>query len=198
MRGILPTVSEASAVKIRGTRIEVPRLSERAARTRSIDERVYLRAPALYRNGVRFFTRVPQSSRLRRAILARTIVRAYAAGNRRDFDLLLLTHHPDHQYRPARNLMPPDMETVLRGSDGYLEVWGYWLGAFDDIRWEPREILDFGNRFLVVTTQSGTGSGSGLKLSEEVFQVFELRDGLVFRQDDFLDRDAALAAASAS
>jgi ketosteroid isomerase-like protein len=129
-------------------------------------------------------------------MLARTIARAYAAGNRRDFELLLLTHHPKHEYRPSRDLMPPDMETVLRGRDGYLKVWEYWLGAFEDIRWEAEEVLDFGDRFLVVTRQSGTGSGSGLKLSEHVFQLFELRDGLVARQDDFLDRDEALAAAA--
>ena len=182
----------------RGTRVAVPRLSERAAGARSIDERVYVRAPAVYRAGVRLFAGLPRRSRIRRALLRRTIVRAYAAGNRHDFDLLLLSHHPEHEYRPSRDLMPPDMDPVLRGHDGYMEVWRYWLGAFDDIRWEPEEILDFGDRFLVVTQQSGTGSGSGLKLSEEVFQVFELRDGLVVRQDDFRDRDAAVAAATTS
>jgi hypothetical protein len=26
----------------------------------------------------------------------------------------------------------------------YHPSWGYWLDAFEDIRWDPEEILDFG------------------------------------------------------
>jgi ketosteroid isomerase-like protein len=75
------------------------------------------------------------------------------------------------------------------------QLWRYWLEAFSDIRWEPEEILDLGDRFLVTARQSGTGSGSGVAVSAPVFQLFTLRDGLVLRQEDFRDRAKALEAA---
>jgi hypothetical protein len=92
--------------------------------------------------------------------------------------------------------MPPDAESVFHGCDGYLQLWRYWLDAFGDIRWDPEEVLDFGDRFLVTTEQKGHGSGSGVAVSEPVFQLFKLRRGLVIRQEDFLDRSNALEAAS--
>jgi hypothetical protein len=49
------------------------------------------------------------------------------------------------------------------------------LDAFEDIRWDPEEILDFGDRFLVTARQRGHGSGSGVAVSEPVFQLFKLR-----------------------
>ncbi len=90
--------------------------------------------------------------------------------------------------------MPPDLDTIFYGHDGYRKLWRYWLDAFEDIRWDPEEILDFGDRFLVRAQQRGRGSGSGVAVSEPVFQLFTLRRGLVVRQEDFLDRSKALEA----
>ena len=71
----------------------------------------------------------------------------------------------------------------------------YWLDAFEDIRWDPEEMLDFGGKqFLVTTQQTGHGSGSGVAVSKPVFQLFTLRRGLVVRQEDFVDRSKALEA----
>jgi hypothetical protein len=91
--------------------------------------------------------------------------------------------------------MPPDLEAVFRGHDGYLTLWRYWLDAFEDIRWDPEEILDLGEKALVTTLQSGHGSGSGVSVSEPVFQLFTFKRGLVLRQEDFLDRSKALETA---
>ena len=128
-------------------------------------------------------------------MLARSVRLAYAAANRRDFDAVLVGWDPASEYRPSDDLMPPDLETVFHGHEGYLRLWRYWLDAFEDIRWDPEEILDLGERILVTTRQRGHGSGSGAAVSEPVFQLFELRRGLVVRQEDFLDRAKALQAA---
>ena len=126
------------------------------------------------------------------------MVRAYAAANRRDFELILLANDPaDYEYHPSVDLLPPDFETVYRGHQGYLRFWRRWLEAFEDIRWDPEEMLDFGERTLVTTLQSGHGSGSGVGLSVPVYQLFTFRRGLVIRQADFLDRSEALEAAGA-
>ncbi len=99
------------------------------------------------------------------------------------------------EYHPSGDLTPPDLEAVFYGHDGYLQLWRYWLDAFEDIRWDPEEILDFGDKLLVTAQQRGHGSGSGVAVSQAVFQLFKFRRGLVVRQEDFLDRSKALDAA---
>jgi ketosteroid isomerase-like protein len=142
------------------------------------------------------FSRLPSRSRLRRSIAARRVQRAYAAANRRDFDLVLVGWDSASEYRPSADLLPPDVEPVFHGHDGMRQLWRYWLDAFEDIRWDPEEMLDFGGEQVLVTTQqSGRGSASGASVSEPVFQLFTLRRGLVVRQEDFLDRSTALEAA---
>jgi len=180
---------------VKGVRIPVTPLSPPASERRTLEERFFVRFPALYRLVAPLFMRLPVGSRLRRVMVTRLIRRAYAAGNRRDFEIILVGNHPEHTYRPSRDLMPPDLPPVFRGEEGYLELWRYWQEAFSDIRWDPEEILDFGERILVRTHQSGHGSGSGLAVSEPVFQLFTISAGLVFRQEDFLDRTEALEAA---
>jgi ketosteroid isomerase-like protein len=91
--------------------------------------------------------------------------------------------------------MPPDFEAVFYGHDGYLQLWRYWLDAIEDLRFDPEEILDFGDRLLVTAQQRGHGSGSGVAVSEPVFQLFKFRRGSVVRQEDFRDRAEALEAA---
>ena len=109
--------------------------------------------------------------------------------------MVLVGWDPGSEYRPSGELMPPDLEAVFYGRDGYLKLWRYWLDAFEDIRWDPEEILDLGDKLLVTAQQRGHGSGSGVAVGERVFQLFIVRRGLVVRQEDFLDRSKALEAA---
>ena len=188
-------MAQQNAKMVRGDRIALAPLTEGASQRRGFDQRLFVRFPALYRLLADAFMRLPPRSRLRRMMLARFVGRAYAAANRRDFDVVLVGWDPQSEYRPSDELMPPDLEAVFHGHDGYLRLWRYWLAAFEDIRWDPEEVLDFGDRFLVTTQQRGRGSGSGVAVSEPVFQLFKIRRGLVVRQEDFLDRSKALQAA---
>jgi hypothetical protein len=181
---------------VRVARIAVPPLSERAAERRSFEQRLYVRFPAGYRLVADSLLRLSPRSRLRRSMLARTVALTYAAANRRDFDSVLMGWDAASEYHPSGELLPPDLETVFYGHDGYRRLWRYWLDAFEDIRWDPEEILDFGGKFLVKTQQRGSGSGSGVAVSKPVFQLFTVRRGLVVRQQDFLDRAKALEAAA--
>lgn len=129
-------------------------------------------------------------------MVVRAIARAYAAANRGDFELILSGYDPaNYEYHPSIDLLPPDMEPVFYGHDGYRKLWRYWTDAFEDIHWAPLEVLDLGDRILVTAEQSGHGSGSGVAVSHQVFQLFTFGRGLVIRQQDFLDRAAALDAA---
>ena len=192
-------MSQENVEIVHGTRIEPRSLSERSSRHRTLDERMRVRFPALFRWFGVILMRLPPTFRVRQSIVARLMARAYAGANRRDFELILTYNDPRlYEYRPSADLLPPDMETTYFGHAGYRRFWRLWLEAFDDIRWDPEEILDFGDKSLVTTRQTGSGSGSGVAVSETVFQLFTYKGGLVIRQEDFTDRSRALEAAGLS
>jgi ketosteroid isomerase-like protein len=188
-------MSHENVEVMRGVRISLPPVREGAGQDRSLDERLLVRFPALFRLSSAAVMSLPTRSRLRRPLVARRVSQTYAAVNRRDFDVTLGGFDPEIEYRPSSDLMPPDLEPVMHGHDGFLTLWRYWMDAFADLRWDPEEILDFGDTLLVTAQQGGHGSGSGVAVSKPVFQLFKLRRGLVVRQEDFLDRSEALEAA---
>jgi hypothetical protein len=128
-----------------------------------------------------------------------TMARAYAAANRRDFELVAAFNDtPNYEYRASPGVLPPDLEAVSSRHSGYLDMWRHWTDAFPDIRYEPREMVDFGRTVLVTAEQSGHGSGSGIAMSQTLHQLYTFDDdGMVIRQEDFLDREEALRAAGA-
>ena len=163
---------------------------------RTLDERIIVRFPALARWSAAAWARLPRHSRLRRALLVRRLRRGYAAGNRRDFAVLLIGLDPNIELHRAEVFL--DISGTFPGHDGYMEVWRGVLESFEDFRIDPEELLDLGDRFVVTSRLSGHGTGSGLSLSQPFFQVLTLRRGLVIRQDDFQDRAEALEAVGLS
>jgi ketosteroid isomerase-like protein len=181
---------------VRGVRYSISLPGEKARQRRSLDERLFVRFPVLFRRFGDIWMRLPPRSRLRRLLLTRLLQRGCASGNRRDFEVMCAGLDPDIEYRAPREGLPPDLDAVMHGHDGYLQVWRYWLDAFEDIRFEPEEVLDLGDRILVTSHLRGRGSGSGVDVSRQVFQVIEFRRGLAVRQEDFQDREKALEAAA--
>src|SRR5215207_650515 len=133
-------MSHENVEGVRAVRIALDPLSERASLSRTLDERLSVRFPGVYRLLADAFTRLRPRSRLRRLLIARRVRHAYAAANRRDFELVLTGWDPRSEYRPSADLTPPDVEPVFHGHDGMRQLWRYWLDAFQDIRWDPQEI----------------------------------------------------------
>jgi hypothetical protein len=75
---------------------------------------------------------------------------------------------------------------------------GRWMGAWVDLRFELRELIDFGDEVMAESWQQGRGRGSGVEVSEEIFSVWTLRAGKIVRQRMFRDRAQALEAAGAA
>jgi ketosteroid isomerase-like protein len=170
----------------------------RAPGRRTPDEQLRVRWPGLYHALARLLFRLPPEHPLRRRFSAYAMARAYAAANRHDFDLIA-TFNDDsrYEYRASPGVLPPDLEEVSSRHTGYLQMWQSWIDAFPDIHYDPREQIDFGDRVLVTVEQSGHGSGSGIAISQTLFQLYTFEDGMVVRQEDFLDREEALRAARA-
>jgi ketosteroid isomerase-like protein len=187
-------MSQETSDPVRGVRIP---LVPETRRHRTLDERIVVRFPVLARLFAAWWARLPQHSRLHRVLLLRRFRQAYAAANRRDFDLLLTGLDPDIEYHSSE-VWQIDFDPLYHGHDGYLEVWRDLLESFEDVRLDPEELLDLGDRVLVTIKLSGHGAGSGVSVSQPLFQLFTLRRGLVVRQDDFQDRAEALKAADRS
>jgi hypothetical protein len=183
---------------VRGGPYPVSLPSEGASQRRILEERLFVRFPALARLSTDAWMRLPPRSRLRRYLLTRFVSRACAAANRRDWDLVVCGVDPTIEYHPRNDQMPPDLDSVFYGRDGYKTVWRAMAAAFDDLRLVPEEVLDLGDTLLTTAVMSGTGSGSGVPVSAQLFQVARLRRGLVVWQRDFADRSEALEAAGLS
>jgi ketosteroid isomerase-like protein len=181
---------------VRGVRYPISLPSGRAARQRTLDERLFLRFQGLFRLFGAVWMRLPPRSRLRRLLVTRLVVRGIAAANRRDFDLLFLGFDPDIEYRPPDDQIAPDQDAVYYGHSGYREMWRKWIDAFDDLRLEPEELLDMGDKLLATVQVRGHGAGSGVPVDGLVFQMWELRRGLIVWQQDFVDRTEALEVAA--
>jgi ketosteroid isomerase-like protein len=188
-------MSQENVQTVHGVRYRISLPSEGLSQRRTLDERLFLRFPALYPLLADRLTRLPLGSRLRRLILARSVRRGLAAVNRRDFDVLFLGIDPDIEYRPAADVLPPGMDAVRHGHDGYQDVWRQMIDSFEDFHAEPEELLDLGDQLLATIQYRGHGTGSGVPVNVPTFQLFRLRRGLVVWQQDFSDRLEALEAA---
>jgi ketosteroid isomerase-like protein len=191
-------MSKENVEIVRGVRTSVSVSTEN--RRRTLDERIFVLFPALARIVLSALSRLPPRSRLRRAWLSRIMRQACEAVNRRDFDLLFLAFDPEMEFRfndsPIGGFLPPDMLGVHHGHEGYRRLWEAADEVWEDLKLEFEEVIDFGERLVTAARYTGHGGISGVPINQPLFQVFTLRRGLVFRQEDFTDRDKALEAAA--
>jgi ketosteroid isomerase-like protein len=119
------------------------------------------------------------------------VIAAYLAG---DYESALSAYHPDAEFDAT---VRPDGR-VFQGPEGVAEGMRVWAGTWDAYRMEVEEIIDAGDRVLVVARESGRGKGSGLSIDQQSFSVFTLRHGKIARWEVFVVRDEALKAAGLS
>jgi ketosteroid isomerase-like protein len=66
-----------------------------------------------------------------------------------------------------------------------------WFDAFEEFTLEPEDFIVKGDRILVPMQQRARGRGSGLELEERFYQLFILRDGKVFRFEEYSEEAQA-------
>jgi ketosteroid isomerase-like protein len=87
------------------------------------------------------------------------------------------------------------LEDVV-GRDGYVEFMRKWTEDFDDLVVEPEEFIDADeDRVVVITRQSGTGKGSGIRVQMRTGWVLTLEARRITRVDLFIEPNDALQAA---
>jgi ketosteroid isomerase-like protein len=170
------------------------RVGERSRRP--LDQRLSLRFPRLTAASFRLIGKLPLGSRLRQAALWRAIRLAVEAYNRRDLDAVAISFRSDLEYYPYREFVEAGLaEPCYHGPEGYrtyisgtYEVWGA------DVRLEPTELIDLGDRIVMLADMPMRAQASGVPLGETYACVSTLKDGRVIRQHDFLDQAEALEA----
>jgi ketosteroid isomerase-like protein len=120
--------------------------------------------------------------------VVRRCLDAYSAG---DNEASLAAFDPDVVFDQS---IRPD-GGVFHGPDGIAEAMRTWTGAFEDWRLQVEEIIDAGDRVLVIATQFGRGKGSGVETEQRDFSVYTVRNGKIVHLKAFLDRQEALEAA---
>jgi ketosteroid isomerase-like protein len=123
---------------------------------------------------------------------ARAFIAAY---NRRDFDAAVESFDPEIEWvLPAR-----------QSSDscrGPAEIRRFWEGldeTFEELRLEPQEFVDGGDRVATRLRYYGRGKGSGAEVEGELYhQLATFRGGRMVRIEYFAEWSEALEAAGLS
>ena len=73
-----------------------------------------------------------------------------------------------------------------------------WASAFDELKVTIEELIDAGDRVVVVAHHKGRGHASGVEVDTRFYEVYSLREGKVSRVDEYIDRAEALEAVGLS
>jgi ketosteroid isomerase-like protein len=166
---------------------------------RRLEERVALRFPRLLSLVIRAGVRLPPRSRVRQRLLRRAIQLVCEATNRRDFEAAFaLATSPRYEAIPPQELISLGLDSVYRGREGRIRYHEAWLAELGDYRLEAEQIIDQGNRVLVLARAKGTGLSSEAAFDDEVALLFTLEDGQLVREENFRSHTQALEAAGLS
>jgi len=96
---------------------------------------------------------------------------------------------------PASMSAEPD---VYEGHEGALRYMRGFEGLMEDVRFEPLEMFEHGERVIVVLRLVGRGATSGIEVDQHFAVVHEVEDGKVKRMDPYPDIEAAREALGAA
>jgi ketosteroid isomerase-like protein len=82
-----------------------------------------------------------------------------------------------------------------RGPDALIANAGAVREAVGDVSWEPREIVDVGDRVLVRVHVTGTGQHTSLPIDGDVGHIYTVKEGKAVRLDIFRTWEEALEVA---
>ena len=131
---------------------------------RTLDQQLAVRFPRLGAASFRLIAGLSPRSRVRQAALRRAMRLALEAYNRRDLDAVVTGYGSELEYYPYREFVEAGLaEPCYRGPSGYrtyieatYEVWG------TDVRLEPTELIDMGDRLVVLADMPMRAQASGV------------------------------------
>jgi ketosteroid isomerase-like protein len=117
--------------------------------------------------------------------------RAFEAFNDGDWDRSLTDAHDDVEWVNliGRNL---DQPARLRGRDEIQRFWGDFFGVWDSSVMKLVEVESHGDHVLVRAHFESRGGASGVPIKLDYFGVYEFRDGLIARIENYETREEAV------
>jgi ketosteroid isomerase-like protein len=158
------------------------------------EERLTLRFPRIQDLVTRLWWKRPPRSRLRQAIVHRLVRSGFEAANRRDYEVTFAAYDRDIEFIPPTGLIGLGDQASYRGLEARVRYERNWRAEWGDFRYEPDELRDLGDRFLVIGRISSSGLSSGAAIDSDFANIFTLRAGRVIREQVFLNRAEALEA----
>ena len=124
------------------------------------------------------------------------IVRAvYEAANRGEFDTANSYMHPEIEFHTYAQ---SPQAGVYRGKEAVLKYNVDLFEQFESIRFEVDELVDAGDRVIVVTTQHAVPKGGQQEMRVHVAEVWVVRDGLLAERRSYSTKPEALEAVGLS
>jgi ketosteroid isomerase-like protein len=183
-----------------GEKLKASRRPMRTTRRahRSLEERVGLRFPRLLVFAARIVWRQP-SRRLRWAATRRALRLAWESFNRDDYEATFLLYRPDTESVGADVWGTIGAEMETHGRADRLAYQRTLRADWEALRFEPEELIQVGeDRLVSVGRMTGVGRASGATVDTPWAVVLAIEDGLVRREEIFLDQEKALEAAGLS
>jgi ketosteroid isomerase-like protein len=118
--------------------------------------------------------------------------RAYEALRRDGVEGLLEFIHPEFEGEaPPELSVEPD---IYLGREGVRHYFDSFYEAVDEVRFEPEEFIDAGDRVVIPMRLVVKGRGSGIETDLRMTQVWTMQDELVVRIFPYVDKETALEA----
>jgi len=102
---------------------------------------------------------------------------------------------PEFELEEAANV--PDRETHS-GRDAFIANMAKLEEGFEELRLDPIEIVDLGNKVVVVLSITGRGRAGGTPVEGRIAQLWTLRDGKALSLRDYATKADALEAVGLS
>ena len=170
-------------------KVPVPEL-----RRRAFADRLVVRFPSLNTRLTQAAFRLPSDHLLRRLLLDWGIGHGFAALNRRDHAAALAAWANDVETAWPRELAGLGFDRVSRGRDERFRFQRQWESELGEHQQKGVEIIDVGDRLVVLARILGSGRTSGAAFQNEVGYVLLFSKGRVVREDIFFSHREALEA----
>jgi len=162
---------------------------------RRLEERIILRFPAIRSLVGRTVWSLPPRSRLRQALIRRSVKLGFEALNRGDFKSAFSAYDPQVEMVPAPQLKGLGLDNVYRGLEGRARFQQRWHAEWGDFQHVPEEVIDLGDDGVFVSGRlRGSGRSSGAAFDSDWAVLCRISAGRIIREHSWLDRDEALEA----
>ena len=120
--------------------------------------------------------------------LVRTV---FDAINRRDVQAVLDAYHPEADMSTLTSELVQGK--AYRGHSGIREYFSSFADVWEELRLEPEDIRDLGDRILVVGRWSSRGKESGAEVESPAAWIFAVRGGRIVFSRAYRDAEEALS-----